>query len=267
MEIIELFKDSLTYPTKDWNKLLIFGVLFIIAGIFGLLQALGIALGQYIAANILEIISAIIFIIVGLIIYGYTLSIVRTTVKDTDDPLPDFDWGKNFIDGIKLAILHIVYYIIPVIITLIVAYATGAFNYFYQLAILSASTGSIQTAPESLVASAGLSFLTVFIIAAILFIIFGLLLLIAKAVLAETESLGAAANFSNVFKKIGKIGWGTYIIWLILFAIILIVIGIITTLINAIPFIGAIIVLLIVKSYTEIFSARTLGLIYNESKE
>ena len=81
MEIVELFKDSLTYPTKQWDKLLILGVLFLIMGVFAILQAFGIVLNQYIAADILGIISFILAVIITLIVYGYTLSIVRKTVN------------------------------------------------------------------------------------------------------------------------------------------------------------------------------------------
>ncbi|MEA4956321.1 hypothetical protein SDC9_03711 [bioreactor metagenome] len=266
MEIVELFKDSLTYPTKQWDKLLILGVLFLIMGVFAILQAFGIVLNQYIAADILGIISFILAVIITLIIYGYTLSIVRKTVNKGDD-LPEFDWGRNFVDGVKVLILSIVYYIIPVIITLIVIYATGAFQHLYQLIAFYAVSGSLAAAPESLLSAAGASFLTVFIVAAILFIIFGLLFLAAKAVLADTESLGSAVNMVDVFKKIGEISWGNYILWAILYAIIIFILSFVVNLISAIPVIGLIIAFLIIRPYIEIFAARALGLVYNESKE
>jgi len=266
MEIVELFKDSLSYPTKQWDKLIILGVLFLIMGIFAILKAFGLILSQYVAADILLIISFIISFIISLIIYGYTLSIVRKTVNNEGD-LPEFNWGKNFVDGVKVLVLYIVYYIIPAIITLIVIYATGAFNYLYQLFAIYSLNGSLNTVPESLLTSAGVSFLTVFLIAAILFIIFSLLFLVAKAVLADTESLGAAVNMGDVFKKIGEISWGNYILWAILYAIIIIILSFIFNFISAIPIIGIIIAFLIISPYIEIFAARALGLVYNESKE
>lgn len=267
MDIIELFKDSLIYPTKEWDKLLIFGVLLIIMSIFSILEIFGIRLSSYIGGSVLTIISAILAIIISLIIYGYTLSITRKTINNVEGDVPAFDWLNNIVDGLKIVVLRIVYYIIPVIITLIVAYVSGAFNYMYQLITYYLTYGSLNSASQALLSAAGVSFFTVFIVAAILFIIFSLLFLAAVAVLAETESIGAAVNMVEVFKKIGEIKWGNYIIWAILYAIILIIIGAVISFISIIPIIGIIIAILILRPYADMFAARSLGLIYNESKE
>jgi len=266
MDIVELFKNSLIYPTKDWNKFLIFGVIILILSILSILGAFGLVLHQYIAVDILAVISFILSIVLILIIFGYALSITRETINNEDGDMPELDLLTNIIDGIKVFILHIVYYIIPTIIALIVAFATGAFNNLYQLMLLSIASGS-STIPQDLLLSLGFSVITIFFVAGIFFLIFSVLLLVARAVLAETGSLMAAINMVEVFKKISEIGWGTYIIWLIVYVILIFVIGIITGIFNAIPFVGIIIVLLFFKPYTEIFAARTLGLIYNESKE
>lgn len=271
MDIAELFKDSLTYPTKDWNKLLIFGVLIVILSIVDILRTFGIVPIQQQPGgiSILAVISVILAVALILIVFGYTLSITRKTINNVDGDVPALDLVKNVIDGIKVLILNIVYYIIPVIITFIVALATGALSYIYQMIPYYMMYGSAASSamPQELVTSASISFLLVFLVGGILFLIFGLLLLVAKAVLAETESLAKAINMVDVFKKIGEISWGNYIIWLILMLILLFVIGFFTGIISIIPFIGIIIALLIIKPYVDMFFARALGLIYNESKE
>jgi hypothetical protein len=265
MEVINLFKEALTYPTKDLNKVLLLGVLFVITGLVSILQVFGLSLGNNSTASIITTIFGIISIIVTLFIYGYGLNITRKTIA-LEAEIPDFNWAKDIVDGIKLLILEIVYYIIPVIVTLIVAYVTGAFNYLIQIMSYSMLYGSTNAIPESVLVGAATSFLIVFFIGAILFIIFTLLVLIAIGKLAETGSLGAAINMKDVFNKIGEIGWGNYIVWIVVYVLILFVIGIILGIIQLIPFIGIIIGLLLISPYIQMFSSRALGLIYNESK-
>lgn len=273
MEITEIFKDSLTYPTKDWNKLLVLGVLFLIPLIIGLLIAFVTGTGDYTAIAIMGIIVFVVTFITSLIISGYSLSITNKTILNSDE-IPIFDWVKNLVDGIKVAVLSIIYYIIPAIITLIVAYATGLFEKYFEIlrysmysSVQSNLTTAASTMPTTLINELFSSLMITGIIAIILFIIFGLLLTIATAKLAETGSLKAGLMINEVFDDIGKIGWGKYIIWIILLIIISIVISFLAGLISLIPIIGSIIVALVIYPYIAMFSARALGLIFNESKD
>ena len=276
MEITKLFEDSLAYPTKDWNKLLKFGALIVIMIIVSILGSFGFALshlnvdmlmsGVNITLAILSILSTVIVLVIfGLIISGYNLNIIKNTINNVES-VPELNLAKNFVDGFKVVILGIVYSIIPIIMTLIVTYATGLFNYIYQLWALLVTHGSIDLAYYPLVYGVDFSFRAIAFVAVIFFIVFGLLFLIAKAILAETGSIAEAVNIVNVFKKIDEIGWGDYIVWLILYMVILIVIFIVTSFIMIIPLIGIIIAILILIPYMNMFEARTLGLIYNESK-
>jgi len=269
MEIVELFKDSLTYPTKDWNKLVIFGVLFVISNIFSILIAFGLNLGQYVGVTILALIAAIFSFVISLFISGYSLSITGKTITNVEGDIPELNLLKNFIDGIKVFVLSIVYFIIPVIVASLVAFATGAFNAITQMVpyIYTYGSGAASQMPQELLTTIGFSFMSVFFIGGIFFLIFGLLYQIAYAVLAETESLATAINMVDVFKKIGEIGWGNYIIWIIVFILLSFVIALVNGIAGMIPFIGFIIGLLIISPYTSMFGARALGLIYNESKE
>ena len=265
MDVVELFKNSLFYPTQDLGKLVLLGVLFVVMSILAILEVFGLGLRNYIGAGVVTIISSILFIIVTIIVFGYSLSITRKTIKNVDGDIPELDLLKNLIDGIKVVILEIVYYIVPVLVLLVVGFLTGAFGSIIQLLpYLITNSGAI---PPALLSSIGISFLATFLIAGIFFIIFGLLLMIARAVLAETESLVEAINIPEVFKKIGEIGWGNYIVWIVVYIILLLIIAFISGFIAVIPFIGIIISALIAKPYIEMFSARALGLIYNESKE
>ena len=53
-------------------------------------------------------------------------------IDDQEESLPEFKWSDNIVDGLKVLVLNIVYMIIPVIITLVFAYALGVFSEFAE---------------------------------------------------------------------------------------------------------------------------------------
>ncbi|MDR2966976.1 MAG: DUF4013 domain-containing protein [Methanobacteriaceae archaeon] len=259
MEITKLFEDALKYPTKDWNKLLTLGGLTLIPMIVLSLLIVPIALNgsslnyNYLASLsvtmlLILAVAAILAIILGIIYWGYELSIIRNTIALKEE-LPEFEWGNLIVDGLKVLVLSIVYSIIPGIVSFIMMLSVGF------LSATASNTSSIVFANLFL-------FLIVFIIS----IIFQLLLYIAMGKLAETDSLSDAINFIDVFNKIGEIGWANYIIWIIINCIILAIIGFIMGIISIIPIIGALIAFVLFIPYIVIYHSRALGLLYNESK-
>ncbi|MCL2114868.1 MAG: DUF4013 domain-containing protein [Methanobrevibacter sp.] len=267
MKIKKLFEDAIIYPSNEWKKMIILGIIFLVISIFNILPMFGIALNNYIAMDILNLIYLILLIVFTLIISGYTLSITRMTINNVGGNAPEFDWVKNITDGVKVLILTISYYIIPALIILIVLYATGTIDIVNQLINTYVSYGSINPMLESISTTDNPLIFVVLMIASILYILFSLLFLIGKAVLAETNSLIMAVNMIEVLKKIAKIGWKNYVFWLIIFLAISYIIGIVSESIAVIPLIGIITVTLIINPYVEMFSARSLGLIYKEYNE
>ena len=73
--------------------------------------------------------------------------------------------------------------------------------------------------------------------------------------------MGEAFNFSGISTTIGKIGWGTYIIALI---IIFLIIGIIEFICMAIPYIG-ILLLFILIPFLALLHARYICLLYDST--
>ena len=279
MEVIELFKDSLKYPTKDWNKVLILGILFLIVGISNILQNNSQFFNDNPVISIIILVFALISMITYFIISGYSLNITRKTIA-LEEEIPNLEWSKNIIDGLKVFVIEIVYLIIPFIITFITAYFTGALNYLIQIVSYAIIHGTAATIPQSLLLNALSSFMIVILVGIILFIIFYLLSIIAVARLAENDSLVAALNMKDTFNKIGEIGWGNYIIWFILFIAICIGIAIIliivfSILIFIIGMVAGIVIASIIISmltnllfspYITMFSSRAVGLLYNESE-
>jgi hypothetical protein len=185
---------------------------------------------------ILLIISSIIFPL----ILGYTMEVMRG--KKPAPPLEN--WGKLFIDGLKLFVVEIIY-AIPIIILL--AIFGGAF-------FVAAMSGN----PQAILAALG-AFLVGLIIIVIVAILIGLLATIGYVRLSRMDSMGEAFNFNEILAKIGKIGWGSYFIALL---ILVIIIGIIDGIISLIPLIGWLINLILLPAYA-IFAYRYITLIYD----
>jgi hypothetical protein len=84
MNINRNISDSITYPIKDWKKIIILGIILIIP-------------------------------IVNFIGFGYYLRIMKSTLAGSDE-LPEFESiGELFIDGTKILIVCIIYSIVPLI--------------------------------------------------------------------------------------------------------------------------------------------------------
>lgn len=268
MNIPELFNESLTYPTKDIDKLLTLGVLFFLEGLISLLPSVTIALNQDLATQILYFISNIVGIIVTLIVFGYALSIVKNTIYNSS--MPSIKIIKNIIDGIKLFVISIIFYILPSTITLIIAYFTGVLNGILDLTMIYLNYGPEVISHISHLTSLNFNmnvFIGVVLIGAVLFILATLFLIIAIARFADTNNMRSSFNFKEIINDINNISWKNYLLSLVLFLIILLVILIVTVVVSIIPFVGLIIFFLVILPFIIIFSGRTLGLIYIEKED
>jgi len=183
---------------------------------------------------ILLIISSIIFPL----ILGYELEVYRGK-KPAPEPT---NWGTLFIDGIKLLIIEIIY-AIPSLIVLGLTIGAAA------LAV---------TTPAAAMAMWGTFAVGIVITVIVAFIT---LLFMAMGVIrfARTGRMGEAFNFSAITALIGKIGWGSYILALIVVTVVACIIGFI---LSAIPFIGWLLLLIVAPALT-IFVARYITLLYD----
>ena len=255
MTISSIFNDALRYPLNNVSKWIILGIIVIIANISYLLVMFGVTDGTS------QAVASLINLIVMFIVVGYTLSITRDTIHGYDE-LPSFDIIKNFIDGIKAAVLSFIYMIIPTIIFFILLFATGAVNAFSQAVEVSMAGGALSSdLAFNLIGSIGLTF----IISLIIYIIFMLFATIACCRLADTGSFSQGFSFSGIMDDIKRIGVGSYIVWWIVLAIIIVILLLIAMFIAVIPYIGYLISLLFISSFVYIFSARATGLIYSNN--
>lgn len=170
---------------------------------------------------------------------GYSLKVLRG-----EKPAPEVTgWGTLIIDGIKYAIVSIIW-AIPALIVLFVTIGAGIAAY--------------ATNPAAAVAAIG-GMIVGFLVFMIVAIITGLFATIGIIRFARTGSMGEAFNFGAILETIGKIGWVNYIIALIIAGII---VGIVEVVCMIIPYIGQIILFILLPVLT-IFEARYLCLLYD----
>jgi len=204
---------------------------------------------------LLLIVSTIIFPL----ILGYVMEIYRGT-----KPAPELEhWGKLFIDGLKLIAAWIIY-MLPVLALLLVFGGWALFSAMQQAA-MSGDPNYFASNPELLMPLVA-SFLIGLVIAVVLAIIISIIAYIGIIRMARKDRFGEAFNFSGIFETIGRIGWGSYIVALIVLAVVVMVFAIILALIMGIPYIGWLIYLILLPLLS-IFQARYLAMVYDEGSE
>ena len=274
MEIMEIIKDAFVFPSNDIAKLAIYIVFTIVAALLSGIGLAFIILG--IAGEALwAVIGIFLFIcglIFGFIILGYHISIIKTGI-DHSESAPEFNWKANLMTGIKYLIVNIVYFIIPAVIVLILAWVTNLFGMaqtMFTRMMMASMTAPANTTvaitdvvPQSMIISFGTSLAIVGVIAAVLFVIFAFIQTMGQARLAKTDDLGYAINIPEAFKDIGRIGYGKVIALIILVVIIIALINIIIGGLN--NFINGFSILsIVVTPYLVFFAARATGLLYSD---
>ncbi|MHC1626211.1 MAG: DUF4013 domain-containing protein [Methanoculleaceae archaeon] len=167
------------------------------------------------------------------LLYGYLLEVLRGR-----EPAPELEnWWTLFADGILYLVISIIY-AIPILIV-------GLFAIFTLM--YSISHGGL------VIFSAGI------LVTIILSIIIGLIATIGIVRFARTGKFGEAFNFSEILATIRSIGWGRYILALI---ILYIVVCLASFVLNAIPYIGLFLTIVFYAPLA-IFSARYISLLYD----
>ena len=162
-------------------------------------------------------------------------------------PAPDVNqWGRLFVDGWKLNIITLIY-LIPVILVLAV---------FGGVAAISAIAARGLDNPD-VWASAVAAAVTGIVIAAVVWVIISFIYMFAIVRFAHTGSFLQAFSFGAIFSHIGRIGWGSWIVAVIILALIGLVYAVVTGLIISIPIVGWIVNLFLGVAYG-IFHARYL---------
>jgi len=235
MELGEIFSDALTYPLQNIKALVVYIILGIILGIAvgGTLAAVmaGIAAENFLAVLGSGIIGIVIAVLIGFVINGYQLDIVKYGIE-RDPGAPGIDIVGQFLKGVKYFVVTIVYMIIPIIISAILAVI---FQHWLSM-----------------------------IISTIVAIIFSLALIMGECRLAKTGDLGYALSIGEAIGDISRVGFVKVVLFIIILAIIsFIILFIVGAISQWNATIGGIL-LGILGVYITFFSARATGLLYSD---
>ena len=142
----------------------------------------------------------------GIPMNGYIMRIYRGA-----HPAPEVDnWGTLFVDGLKLMIIGLIY-TIPIIVIWAIVYGS---------IFLAVSSGS-NSHMDSAIVSGWTPNIGFVLLMYLVEIVVGLIVPVASIRFARTNSFSEAFNIGAIFEYIRKIGWITYIIALILVALII----------------------------------------------
>ena len=237
MNIGEILNDALAYPTHHVKSLVIYAVLAIVGAFIGGASVLSIiaaasSTGLNVAAFTgVGLIGIIVFIIILFLIDGYALDIVKYGIERKDEG-PEIDFGRQVSNAVKLIVVAVVYYVIPLIITI----------------VLSLLLRGWLTA----------------LIGIILFIVFSLANFMAKCRLAKTDNLGEALAIGEAIGDISKVGLGKILGTVILVVLIGLIVAFIIGMIGGLNGTIGSILLGIFSVYYLFFYNRAIGLLYSD---
>jgi len=184
--------------------------------------------------------------LVNWIVLGYAARVLREAPASEAPPKLE-KYGDLFTDGAKVSIASLIYMIVPLALIVSGAVSMGA-------GIFSGESASL------VLGGLGIVLLLVGLLLAFVFLIF---LGVGIAHMVKTGKFGKAFAFGEILSIIGKIGWGKYIGWVVLTAIIAFVVG---GLASSIPYVGWLLSA-VISPFLSIFIFRSLGDLYNDGAQ
>lgn len=132
------------------------------------------------------------FLIIGFIfVAGYAARLARNVAAGETRPLPEWDqWGDDFIDGLRIFGVVIVYYL-PVIIIAIIAFGGGA-----ALTAIAADQGDAAALAGSGFMSVGICLFYALVLAIMVILPAAILLVVMR------RSFAAGFDFATIFRYI-----------------------------------------------------------------
>ncbi|WP_455286358.1 DUF4013 domain-containing protein [[Eubacterium] cellulosolvens] len=206
-------------------------------------------IGRVIILIVLDLIP-----LVNWIVVGYAARVLRES-PGTDTPPKLEKYGDLFVDGAKIFFASLIYMLIPL---LLIGAGVGSF-----VAAMVAAGGpdfvlrGFTPGAMFLFGGTGLILVLIGVVVA-----FFMLIILAAGIahMVKTGKFEKAFAFGEIFGMLGKIGWGRYLAWVILVAIIAAVVG---AVVGAIPYVGWLISAIIGPALI-VFFFRSLGLLYSE---
>ena len=267
MNLREIIMDAIKYPISDTRKFLIFCILIILMSLSTILPSYGFN------NSTLSIILSLVTLIVSFIVLGYSVEVIKGGTEG-EGTLPDYDFVKQFVMGIKAFILEIIYFIIPAVIVIIVASATGLFSSFTKIIYASVDamannasnlTMIMAAIPQSTMNTFTNALTVTLIVAIILFIIFSLMSFTARVRFAKTGSGTEGLRFREILRDMSNVGFIKIIVTLVVLYIITLALSFVIGLIGLIPYIGVFIGIFVGVPFIMLFVYRAIGLLYADA--
>ena len=275
MNITGIIKDAFLFPSKNTGRFAIYLILSVLMTGFALGGVLTYNFGLFDAENyLIGGMYLIISLLIGFIIAGYHISVIKSGVE-LDDDVPVFHLFENFMTGFDKVLVSIVYFIIPALIVLIVAYDTNLFGnaiaivrefvlQIFNVYIMDDSINLAVNALSHTVSNFVTSLAITITVAFIIFLIFSFLRIMAEARLANTGSLREALNIFESIKDIIRIGVGkSILLFLLMFIIISIIEIILLTVLSNYLFL-LFVIFVIITPYLVLVTQRAIGLLYSD---
>jgi hypothetical protein len=181
--------------------------------------------------------------LLSFLISGYVVRVYRGIT-----PPPVFDnWGSLYLDGIRLMIVNVLWFV-PVTLVFVVMLA------LLFLATAAAGAGSIALMLAAM--------LVIILVSFVLLVITILYSILGTVRYARTGSIREGIRYSAITSTIQTIGWGTYIIALLVLLVAGIIFTIVVIALSIIPFVGWVIQL-VLGPLLLVFSARYITRVYD----
>jgi hypothetical protein len=188
------------------------------------------------------ILLGLIGLLLSFVLSGYLVRIFRGTPQP-----PGFDsFGALYLDGIKLFLVGLVW-MIPALVILIASFVMIVFG------------AMSRTAPLGTMMTAGFILLMIGLIVLVITLVY---MYMGCVRFARTGSMVEAFRISALTATIQTIGWGAYILALVIVAVLLILFGLVVALLALIPLVGWVIQL-VLEPLIQIFSARYISRVYD----
>jgi hypothetical protein len=186
------------------------------------------------------------------IIFSFFLSGYMVRIYQGTKPAPDFNkWTELFVDGIKLAVVWFLW-VLPLFVIL--------------AAIAALAIAFFVVTPGAEMNWTFLGILLLLVLVEIVLLVCVVLFGILGAVrFARTGSILEGIHVSAILATIRTIGWGSYLISLLVIAVVCIIYAIITAVLSWIPYIGWVLVM-IVAPFFSILLARYFTLVYDHGE-
>ena len=275
MKITEIIKDAFLFPSKNTGRFAMYLLLSVLMAGFILGGILTYGLGFLDGQNfLLGGIYLIIALLIGCILTGYHISIIKSGIE-RDDEVPVFKLFENFMTGFDNLVVAIFYFLIPTLIVLLIAMDTNLFTYvwsfirelgvqLFNVYIMGSSLDLAVNALSPILSNFAGSLSVTITAALILYFIFYILLSLAEARLANTGSVREALNMYEVLKDIKRIGVGRLILCILLIFIIFALIESILVIVLGNYVFLLLVLVIIISPYLSLVARRAVGLIYSD---